>query len=408
MDRATEQQPLDLEIRIFARDAGLNGYPVEITLGDRERGKQEFPRGVLDAGILPWMSGANPVEDGQDLFDLFFQDKALRHAWAQASGQSPRRRIRLRIDPAAAELHTLPWELMRDRHHIFSAHADTPFSRYLPVALPWRGAAHERPLRILVVISNPGDLTSWYDLPPVDVAAERDLLESVLATFETGEVQADFLAAPVTPQRLEDALREGYHVLHYVGHGAFSARRGKAALYVQDEQGHAYRLLDDALAGMLARQGVQPWLVTLVACQSAARSTVDAFAGLGPELVSVGVPAVVAMQDVITVETARAFEAALYRRLLEHGCIDLAVNEARSTLFTAGRPDAGVPVLFMRLQSGRLWGRAGAEEGVEAALAATPELAPPPEPAGPPQVDGFVGREAELGLYAGKLSTTRL
>jgi hypothetical protein len=35
--------------------------------------------------------------------------------------------------------------------------------------------------------------------------------------------------------------------------------------------------------------------------------------------------------------------------------IDLAVNQARSTLLTIGRPDAAVPVLFMRLKDGLLW-----------------------------------------------------
>jgi hypothetical protein len=45
----------------------------------------------------------------------------------------------------------------------------------------------------------------------------------------------------------------------------------------------------------------------------------------------------------------------VYQRLLEHGQVDVAVNEARSALLTAGRPDAAVPVLFMRLKSGQLW-----------------------------------------------------
>jgi hypothetical protein len=96
--------------------------------------------------------------------------------------------------------------------------------------------------------------------------------------------------------------------------------------------------------------------VFLAACQSATRSTADAFLGLGPKLVSAGVPAVVAMQDVVTVVTARKFSGTFYQRLLAHGQVDLAVNEARSVLLTAGRPDAAVPVLFMRLKSGQLWG----------------------------------------------------
>jgi hypothetical protein len=155
----------------------------------------------------------------------------------------------------------------------------------------------------------------------------------------------------------EEKLRQGYHLLHFLGHGAFNARREQAALYLQDDDGHARRMIDDEFAGMLARQGVQPRLVFLAACQSAARSMADAYLGLGPKLVAAGVPAVIAMQDFVTVKTARQFSATLYRRLIEHGQIDRAVNEVRGTLITSERPDAAVPVLFMRLKSGRLPGR---------------------------------------------------
>jgi hypothetical protein len=342
--------PVDLEIRIFQR--GQDGYPVEITLG----GQQEFPRGYLDEDVVSWTSSSSLADDGRRLFDTLFADGALREAWSAARGQTPRRRIRLRIDPDAAELHGLPWEMLQEGQAMLSAQADTPFSRYLPIALPWNAAVQERPIRVLVAIANPSDLQDRYKLAPVDVSTEREILESAFSTLDSDELQADFLDAPVTPERLEDALREGYHVLHFVGHGAFSARRGQAALYMQDGEGGARRVLDGELVSMIARQSVRPQLVTLVACQSATRSTADAFAGMGPKLVSVGVPAVVAMQDVVMIETARAFSATFYRRLLEHGYVDEAVNEARSTLLTAGRADAAVPVLFMRLKSGQLWG----------------------------------------------------
>jgi len=45
------------------------------------------------------------------------------------------------------------------------------------------------------------------------VTLERERLEIALSTVG----QADFLDAPVTPERLEEALRDGYHVLHFVG-----------------------------------------------------------------------------------------------------------------------------------------------------------------------------------------------
>jgi hypothetical protein len=357
----TKKDLTDLEIRIFAQnqrddtsagDKVAAGYPVEITLEH----EQVFPRGYLGSGVVPWVSSGVPADDGQKLFDTLFADSNLRAAWAEARGQAPQRRVRLRIDPSAAELHALPWELLQQDAVMLSAQADTPFSRYLPIALPWSGAVQERPIRMLVVISDPADLQAKYDLAPVDVALERETLETALADVAPDELEIDFLDAPATPERLEDALREGYHVLHFIGHGAFSSRRGQAALYMQDQDGNARRVLDGELVSMLARQGVRPRLVFLVACQSATRSTSDAFLGLAPKLVGVGVPAVVAMQDVVTVETARKFSAAFYRPLLEHGYVDLAVNQARSTLLTAGRADAAVPVLFMRLKSGQLWG----------------------------------------------------
>jgi CHAT domain/SIR2-like domain len=346
----------DLEVRILQRQDA--GYPVEITLA----GQQEFPRGYLAADVLPWASSGDLASDGQQLLDKLLADAALRSAWAQVRGQAPKYRIRLRIDATAAELHTVPWELLLAGSMaqlgapvMLSAQTDTPFSRYLPVALPWGGAVEERPIRVLVVISNPDDLESKYQLPPADMALEKKSLEDAFAAAK--DLKVDFLDAPVTLERLEETLHvgTGYHILHFLGHGSFSAARAQAAVYLQDAEGHARRVLDEELVSLLARQGVQLRLVFLSACQSATRSSADAFLGLGPKLVTVGVPAVVAMQDFVTVETARKFSSAFYRRLLEHGQVDVAANEARSALLTAGRPDAAVPVLFMRLKSGQLW-----------------------------------------------------
>jgi hypothetical protein len=346
----TDNSFVDLEIRIFQQ--GKQGYPVEITLG----GQQEFPRGHLAADILSWANSDNTAMDGQRLLEMLLADGALRSAWAEARGQAAQRRLRLRIDTNAAELHALPWESLQEGATMLSAQADTPFSRYLPIALPWGGPVEERPIRVLVIISDPDDIEEKYNLARVDAESERQMLESAFENTDPNKIQMDFLDPPVTPKRLEKSLRDGYHILYYLGHGAFSAKRKQAVLYVQDDEGHTRLLLDEELASMLARQGVRPRLVFLAACQSATRSAGDAFLGMAPKLVSVGVPAVVAMQDLVMIESALTFSATFYQRLLEHGQVDLAVNEARGTLLTARRPDAAVPVLFMRLKSGQLWG----------------------------------------------------
>lgn len=349
MPEVGANQFVDLEIRIFPRRE--QGYPVEMTL----EGQQEFPRGYLTADAAHWTPSGDPVADGQQLLNLLLEDAALRQAWGEAQGQAERRRLRLRIDGQAAELHVLPWELLHTGATLLSAADQTPFSRYLPVALPWGGAVEERPIRVLAVISNPGDLASAYDLTPVDVEVEQTLLSAAFNDVSGEQVTVDFLEPPVTLERLEAALREGYHILHYVGHGAFSQRRERAVLFLQNEAGDTALVADDALVHMLARQDVRPRLVFLNACQSAQRATGDAFRGLAPKLVAVGVPAVVAMQDFVAVETARKLSATFYQRLLEDGQVDVALNAARSTLLSAGRPDAAVPVLFMRLKSAQLW-----------------------------------------------------
>jgi hypothetical protein len=65
------------------------------------------------------------------------------------------------------------------------------------------------------------------------------------------------------------------------------------------------------------------------------------------------------MQDVVAVHTAREFASVFYRRLLQHGHVDLASNEARSALLTAKLPGASIPVLYLRLRSGMLFGQRG-------------------------------------------------
>ncbi len=107
-------------------------------------------------------------------------------------------------------------------------------------------------------------------------------------------------------------------------------------------------------------------LVFLVSCESATRATADAFRGLAPALVDAGVPAVVAMQERVTVSAARAFSQTFYARLLEHGQVDLAGNQARAALLTAGSHDAATPVVFSRLRSGKLFEQRGQILGEQA------------------------------------------
>jgi CHAT domain-containing protein len=333
-----------VEIRVLAQQG--TAYPVEMTLA----ATQQVFHGQVSADLAAWTPGGDSRADGQALFDRLFASASLVRGWGEAHGKAKQLRVQLRLD--AAELHALPWELLRDDQDLLAADADSPFSRYLAVSREWGQPITDRPIRVLAMISNPKDIEEKAGLPPADVELEAQTLQKAIGAG----AQLKLLPAPVTLDRLEAELRNGYHILHFVGHGAFNTKAQQAALYFQDADGNAQRVSDDDFAGMLNRLSSPPHLVVLAACQSAKQSMKAAFSGLGPKLVQIGVPAVIAMQENVTMLTARQFAATFYQRLLAHGTVDLALNEARGTLITNGRFDAAVPVLFMRLPDGRLWG----------------------------------------------------
>lgn len=374
------------DLVIHIRERQPDGYPVEITLN----GEQEFPSGCLDPHLLPWIPTADPKADGERFFRSLLADDTLVAAWAQARGRYATRRIRLQIDASAPELHALPWELLcepaRDglRQHISASDA-TPFSRYL--AGMWQHGAPilQRPIKILVAIATPVNLKDDFCLEPIDADQEWNLLKdatagldvqlerfpplspssSVLETRDSDMLRRDAKSNSCTLVNIERKLKEGFHILHFIGHGAF--KDGKAVLYLADDDNNVRLAHDREIAEMLARQLAEISqraddklrLVFLSSCSTAKRSPADAFKGLAPKLVAAGVPAVVAMQAPVPMVTAQTFATVFYRRLLQHGQVDLACNEARSALLTANLPGATIPVLFMRLRNGQLLGQRG-------------------------------------------------
>jgi hypothetical protein len=93
-----------------------------------------------------------------------------------------------------------------------------------------------------------------------------------------------------------------------------------------------------------------PLLINLTTCQS---GRYDAFIPLAPRLITeAGVQAVLAMNGPIRVDTARLFSEHFYQRLLHHGLVDLATNQARALIHD--QADWGIPVLFSRLPDNRL------------------------------------------------------
>ena len=363
----------DLEIRIRSRLT--NGYPVELSSCSSG---QEFPGGLLGADEPPPLNQAEPHKTGEELFQWLFADTHLRDAWNLARGRYPLRRIRLRIDAEAPELHLLPWELLRDPGNDgvatdITAAAATPFSRYLAGEwLPGRPVL-DRPIRILVAIADPKDLAAkgW---PALD--AEREWKDiSDLEACHPDLIRTERLKGCCTLEALTAALgKGGFHILHFIGHGFCrqvmgedEKLRAEASLCLANDDNCLETVPDTRIAEALARLLRDPAipeearlrLIYLSSCETAVRDPFDAFLGLAPKLVASGVPAVMAMQQGVPADTAVAFSRAFYAALLDHGQIDRATNTARATLLTANDPAAFIPVLFQRLRDGQLFGKPG-------------------------------------------------
>jgi hypothetical protein len=358
----------DLEIRLMAPQA--EGYPIELTLNS----ERELGRGyLLPALVKQWVASATPTADGEKLFAWLMGAEAVKQVWHEVRGEWPLCRLRLRLDTGAPELHRLPWELLRipapgpdTPAHDLAAAVATPFSRYL--AGKWRpgNPIVQRPIKILVAIANPPGLAG-YDLQPVEEDVEQKLIQ---AAGEGLAVELAELKGSFTLSDLERELKKGYHILYFVGHGSFIKEEDQAILFMAGPGKEGKQIADEpALVNetqfrdMLARldEGEQNplRLIYLSSCQTATRSTADAFRGFAPALVQAGIPAVLAMQEKVPVDTAQAFARTFFGQLLQHGQVDLAANEARAALMTGDYLGAAIPVLFMRLRGGLLFGRRG-------------------------------------------------
>jgi hypothetical protein len=260
------------------------------------------------------------------------------------------------IGPSAPELHAICWETLYQPQQdaLLLTSQRILFSRYL-------GTTDQRPspsrpksaLHALVVIANPNNLTK-YGLPAIDVHAEIQRIRTALGTIPTTE-----LATPgqATLSNLIDALRPSAgsehppDILYLVAHGTMY--KGRSFLRLEDIDGTTKHVSGDDLAMQLQELPHLPRLVILVCCQSAGNNSQDVLSALGPRLVEIGIPAVVALQANIEIHTANEFMATFFRELSFDGLIDRAMAVARGKV--RDHDDWWKPVLFMRLKSGRIW-----------------------------------------------------
>jgi hypothetical protein len=293
---------------------------------------------------------------GKKLSEFLFADSDVGSIFAQACSTDAPLRLRLFVGADAPELHNLWWETLRhpDGRPLLTGER-VFFSRYLS-SYDWRPVRQRslNELRALVMIANPANLAADYKLAAVDVKGERDRVEEALDPIPVTALAAGEKASLAT---LSAKLGEGYDILYLVCHGALI--KGEPRLYLEDEAGQVVCVSGKELVIRLQELQRPPQLVVLASCQSAGAGDASAgkdeggLAALGPRLAAAGIPAVLAMQGNVKMETVKQFMPKFFSELQRHGYIDQAVAAARGAVRECA--DSWMPVLFMRLKSGRLW-----------------------------------------------------
>lgn len=348
----------DLELRLYPGEEGLLAdirfAPDETTTGsDRV---QRVPVRLDQAQLLACEH--EPERYGRLLSQMLFADLRLVTALDEAV-RSVRERnhtlsLRLRIDTDDDQLQAVSWErlIYPNQDTTFALSRRTLLARYLEpnypesTPVPYRGA-----LRSLIVIASPLDLQQG-NLPTIDVATEERRTLGVLSDF-----QPVVLARPAdmpTIQNLDAALkRHQPDLLYILCHGM--EEEGETYLLLEEPDGKGGKLQGRRLAELIGDLTYRPRLVVLGVCHSGGSGSADReLMRLGPRLVRAGVPAVIAMRGAVPFKTLEIFAQTLFEELRLHGQIDLAVATARNNLANANQL-WWMPVLTMRLRSGRLW-----------------------------------------------------
>ena len=307
-------------------------------------------------------------EYGQALTDALFADPEVQTAFAQALASTQTSgmplRLRLLIGPSAPELHALHWETLRHPQSgdPLCTNENIVFSRYL-TSLDWR-PVKLRPkgsLTALVAIANPSNLSDFQNLSPLDVDGELERARAGLAGVALTTLPESQPARRATLANLVQNLRDNTpDILYLVCHGALS--KDEPLLWLEDDEGKAAVTPGSELVTRLKELPQRPLLVVLASCQSAGHPTYgEALSALGPRLAEAGIPAVIAMQANVGLQTIAEFMPVFFSEMQKDGQIDRALAAARGAV--RQRADYWMPALFMRLKSGRIWYIPGFGEG---------------------------------------------
>jgi len=369
-----------LLVRVAASPAGeqRRAEAARVTVGaDLRKECGRLDRRELDLGRL--------IELGRALGGILLPEAARGFFARSRAGLAEGEGLRLRLKLDTWGVADLPWEFAwlppggdaaapADASGFLALDPRLSIVRYELLSEPIAGLepTGARSLRVVAVLAAPRD-ERWV---PLDLEGEARGLRQALATRR--EIRLD-VVEDATLANLERALLDGAQAFHFAGHGRFQAAiddkvetvAGKGFLVFCDAQGRGAEVAAETVVVNLRGRGVR--LAVLGACEGARRDRINPWTGIAPALIRGGLPAAVAMQATLYDRSAVAFSNRFYEALALGLPIDAAVSAGRLAIFNESGPgerDWGVPVLYLRAETGVLFPRREGEEAFVAPLGA--------------------------------------
>ena len=260
-------------------------------------------------------------------------------------------RIRLRIDPQL-EASSFPWEAMwsPDLTKHLNLSPRTPIVRHVELPVSREPLRVALPLKILVIVSAP------HDVPLLDGDSEWNKLDTALEELQNrGLVKLDRLRTADIGQ-LDSAVADIQpHVVHFIGHGEIDEMDATPCLLFEAINGDSVKVYGEELT-VVFQECESLRLVVLNSCLGGAPSGNDLHASsMASTLIRGGLPAVVAMQDVVSDPSATAFAEAFYQALSQGEPVEAAVAAGRRRIFVrTSKIEWFIPSVFLRAREAGL------------------------------------------------------
>lgn len=259
-----------------------------------------------------------------------------------------RLRIRLNLDkmPQAANL---PWEYLFDptNGQFLASSIHSPLMRYIDLMHQIRPIVVEPPLRILMVIASPTNHAPIY--------TDREwfnLVDTLDYLALEGKLVLERLREPTLFSLQRQLRQKDYHIVHFVGHGAYDTQSQDGLLLFEDER-RAGRLVSGQHLGSMLREHFALRLVLLDIRDGARDAKQHPFLSAANRLVHKGISAAVALRSELPAGLASVFVNNFYPHIAQLAPVDVAMGHARQALQTASSGLAWAqPVLYTRASDG--------------------------------------------------------